>query len=70
MSKELVAKEAKQREIMRRHPVPGKILSEFVIPAKEAAALVAAPAIKALSPELPEAPAPVARPVIVRRSGA
>ena len=39
MSKELVAKEAKEREIMRKHPVPGKILREFVIPAKEYASL-------------------------------
>jgi hypothetical protein len=31
MSKELVAKEAKYREIMRTHAVPGKILREFVI---------------------------------------
>src|SRR3954470_16552812 len=39
MSKELVAKEAKQREILRKHAVPGKILREFVIPAKEYAGL-------------------------------
>jgi uncharacterized protein YcgI (DUF1989 family) len=39
MSKELLAKEAKYREIMRTHSVPGKILREFVIPAKEYAGL-------------------------------
>ena len=39
MSKELVAREAKQREILRMHEVPGRILREFVIPAKEYASL-------------------------------
>jgi uncharacterized protein len=39
MSKELLAKEARSREVLRTHPVPGKILREFVIPAKEYAAL-------------------------------
>lgn len=39
MSKELVAKEAKQREILRKHAIPGKVLREFVIPSQEYAAL-------------------------------
>lgn len=39
MSKELLVKEAKEREIMRTYAVPGKILSEFVIPAREYASL-------------------------------
>lgn len=39
MSQQLLAREAKEREILHKHPVPGKILSEFVIPAKEYASL-------------------------------
>jgi uncharacterized protein len=39
MSKELLAKEARAREVLRSHPVPGRVLREFVIPAKEYAAL-------------------------------
>jgi uncharacterized protein len=39
MSKELLAKEARSREVLRTHPIPGKVLREFVIPAKEYAAL-------------------------------
>ncbi|HUG76855.1 MAG TPA: DUF1989 domain-containing protein [Burkholderiales bacterium] len=39
MSRELLAKEAKQREILRMHAVPGKIVAQFVIPAKEYAGL-------------------------------
>ena len=40
MSRELLAREAKYREVMRTHPVPGRILSEFVVPAKEYASLI------------------------------
>ena len=39
MSTELLAREAKEREILRLHPIPGKLLREFVIPAREYAAL-------------------------------
>jgi uncharacterized protein YcgI (DUF1989 family) len=39
MSREQVMKEAKEREILRKHAVPGKIRREFVIPAKEYASL-------------------------------
>jgi uncharacterized protein len=39
MSKQLVAKEATQRKILRKHAVPGKVLREFVIPSKEYASL-------------------------------
>ncbi|HEV8110466.1 MAG TPA: urea carboxylase-associated family protein [Burkholderiales bacterium] len=39
MSKELLAREARAREVLRTHPLPGKVLREFVIPAREYAAL-------------------------------
>lgn len=39
MSKDLLAREARERELLRTHPVPGKLLREFVIPAREYAAL-------------------------------
>jgi uncharacterized protein YcgI (DUF1989 family) len=39
MSREQVTKEAKEREVLRMHAVPGKIRREFVIPAKEYASL-------------------------------
>jgi uncharacterized protein YcgI (DUF1989 family) len=38
MSKELLAREARAREVLRTHPLPGKVLREFVIPAREYAA--------------------------------
>ena len=39
VTKALLAREAKEREILRMHAVPGRILSEFVIPAREYASL-------------------------------